>query len=203
MASRSSQEKTLVQLSDYRTLLIEGQAFQRGRLSIAKRNQKIVSRCKLCWSVSDEDREIIDDLKIVYIDHEVGRETRALAFYVALENEIEREQTQKRSAFRQLAVQAGPTTNVAFYRPAPLTMFYVVPNEAVADEGPNQYVFVDRGEHFERVAVSVVARDSIHTAIANDGSLRPVSTCRHQPSTSVTDGNQKPKWWRSRPTRRS
>ncbi len=164
--------KTLVQLSDYRELLIEGHAFQRDAylLQNAVRNDQTL---QAVLERSDDDREVIDDLKITYIDHEVGRETRALAFYVAIDNKIERQQDQGDRHF--VSWQYKPGQRLTLRLPSDtIDDVYVVPNEAVADEGPNRYVFVDRGEHFERIAVSIVARDSIHTAIANDGSLKPV-----------------------------
>lgn len=164
--------KTLIQLSDYRRLLIEGQAFQRDAylLQNATRNNQTL---QAVLERSDDDREVIENLKIAYIDHEVGRETRALAFYVALENQVERQQNQGDRRFVNWQYKPGQRLTLRLPSDT-IDDVYVVPNEAVADEGPNRYIFVDRGEHFDRVAVSVVARDSIHTAIANDGSLKPV-----------------------------
>lgn len=164
--------KTLVQLSDYRQLLIEGQAFQRDAhlLQNAAKND---ANLQAVLERSDDQREIIDELKIVYIDHEVGRQSRALAFYVALENQIEREQSQEDRHFVSWRYKPGQRLTLRLPTNT-IDDVYVVPNEAVADEGPNRYVFVDRGDHFDRVGVSVVARDSIHTAIANDGALKPV-----------------------------
>jgi multidrug efflux pump subunit AcrA (membrane-fusion protein) len=164
--------KTLVQLSDYRQLLIEGQAFQRDAYLLQNATANDAS-LQAVLERSDDNRQIIDDLKIVYIDHEVGRESRALAFYVALDNEIEREQQRNDRHF--VSWRYKPGQRLTLRLPAStINDVYVVPNEAVADEGPNQYVFIDRGDHFDRVAVSVVGRDSIHTAIANDGALKPV-----------------------------
>ncbi len=164
--------KTLVQLSDYRQLLIEGQAFQRDAYLLQNANANNAS-LQAVLEQSDDQREIIDDLKIVYIDHEVGRESRALAFYVALENQVEREQQQNDRHFVSWRYKPGQRLTLRLPVDT-IDDVYVVPNEAVADEGPNRYVFIDRGEYFDRVAVSVVARDSIQTAIANDGSLKPV-----------------------------
>ncbi len=164
--------KTLVQLSDYRELLIEGHAFQRDAHLLQNATDHDQS-LQAVLERSDEDREIIEGLKIVYIDHEVGRDTRALAFYVSLDNKIQRQQDQGDRHF--VSWHYKPGQRLTLRLPADMIDdVYVVPNEAVADEGPNRYVFIDRGEHFERVPVSIAGRDSIHTAIENDGSLKPV-----------------------------
>ena len=164
--------RTLVQLSDYRQLLIEGQAFQRDAYLLqnaVKANRTLQAVLEL----SNENREIIDGLRINYIDHEVGRETRALAFYVVLHNELEREQDEGNRHFVSWKYKPGQRLTLRLPSDT-IDNVYVVPNEAVADEGPNRFVFVDRIDHFQRVPVRIVARDSIHTAIANDGSLKPV-----------------------------
>jgi multidrug efflux pump subunit AcrA (membrane-fusion protein) len=186
--------KTLVQLSDYRQLLIEGQAFQRDAYLL----QNAVAddaRLQAVLERSDEQREIIEDLNIVYIDHEVGRESRALAFYVGLENEIERERVQSDRHFVSWRFKPGQRLTLRLPT-STIDDVYVVPNEAVADEGPNRYVFIDRGDHFDRVAVTVVGRDSINTAIANDGALKPVQriaiTRAHQLQMAVKNSSGGP-----------
>ena len=47
----------------------------------------------------------------------------------------------------------------------------MVPKEAVGEEGLEQYVFVDRGDHLDRVPVRLAARGPINVAIAHDGQL--------------------------------
>ena len=47
----------------------------------------------------------------------------------------------------------------------------VLPPEAVAIEGPNAFVFKQRGDHFERVEVHVLSRDKNRIVIEDDGRL--------------------------------
>jgi membrane fusion protein, heavy metal efflux system len=49
----------------------------------------------------------------------------------------------------------------------------VLPTEAVAQEGVENYVFRANGDHFDRQAVHVEHRDSQSVVIANDGALFP------------------------------
>ena len=48
--------------------------------------------------------------------------------------------------------------------------------EAVAEEGPERFLFVENGDHFDRVPVEVIASDSVNVAIKNDGQVWPGQT---------------------------
>ena len=49
----------------------------------------------------------------------------------------------------------------------------VLPVEAVASEGAEQFVFQENGDHFDRRPVHVLYQDQLWAVIENDGSIFP------------------------------
>jgi len=98
-----------------------------------------------------------------------------LPFYVALENKIER--TDERGEQRYISWAYKPGQRLTIRLPeSQIQNAIVVPKEAIAEEGPERYVFVENGDHFDRIPVHVLAKDSINVAIANDGQVWPGQT---------------------------
>jgi multidrug efflux pump subunit AcrA (membrane-fusion protein) len=161
----------LATLSDYSQILIEGFAYQRD-------GETLRNASDLQWPLqavmesSGADPLIIEGLTIAYIGNEVGRQSRALPFYVVLPNQIER--SERRGPQKYVSWRYKPGQRLRLRVPiATIDNAIVVPKAAVAEEGPQRYVFVENGDHFDRVPVSIVARDSINVAIANDGQVWP------------------------------
>jgi hypothetical protein len=50
---------------------------------------------------------------------------------------------------------------------------FVLPVEALAQEGAEYYVFQENGDHFDRIPVHVKYKDQFSVVISNDGSLFP------------------------------
>ena len=161
----------LGQLSDYSQILIEGHAYQRDGLALQKASQDGAMLQAVIESREGKP-ELIEGLKIVYIGNEVDRVSRALPFYVSLTNEIERSEEIGGQQYVSWRYKPGQRLQVR----VPVAGFdnaIVVPKEAVAEEGPERFVFVENNEHFDRVAVEVLASDSISVAIKNDGQVWP------------------------------
>ncbi len=159
----------LCRLSDYSQVLIEGHAFQRDAKAL-----RIAASLRLpLQAVIDSTGsrpEIIDNLAISYIGNEVELDSRALPFFVPLENRVERSEQRGDSTYVSWRFKPGQRLQIR----VPLQSLddtIVVPREAVAEEGAERYVFLDHGDHFDRRAVRVLARDAISVAIANDGSI--------------------------------
>lgn len=161
----------LGQLSDYSEVLIEGFAYQRDGETIRKAAESKLPLQAVLESTGEQP-EVVGGLQVAYIGSEVNRESRALSFFVSLPNQIERSE------------QVGEKTYVSWkYKPGqrltlrvPVAGFedaIIVPKSAVAEEGPERYVFVENNDHFDRIAVHVLASDSINIAIANDGQVWP------------------------------
>ena len=159
----------LAQLSDYSQLLIEGHAFQRDG-AVLRDAAKSQSSLQAVLDAAGDEPEIIKDLNIVYIGHEIGRQSRTLPFYVELDNQIER--SESRDGQRYVSWRYKPGQRLTLRLPVRiLEDVIVVPKEAVGEEGLEQYVFVDRGDHLDRVPVRLAARGPINVAIAHDGQL--------------------------------
>lgn len=161
----------LGKLSDYSKVLVRGDAFQRDGDAL-QRTANSGDAVQVVIETADGPPRIIDDLQIAYIGNEVDRESRALPFYVSLPNEVEHSE------------QVGDRRYVSWrYKPGqrmrlriPVSSFenaIVVPLQAVAEEGPERFVFVENNEHFDRVSVHILNKNSTHVAIANDGQLWP------------------------------
>ncbi|MDB4694896.1 efflux RND transporter periplasmic adaptor subunit [bacterium] len=161
----------LLQISDYSQILIEGQAFQQDGQALRMAADTSVGVQAVIKSGGSK-AEMIDGLKVVYIGTEVGRQSRVLPFYVALENKIER--TDERGEQRYISWAYKPGQRLTIRLPeSQIQNAIVVPKEAIAEEGPERYVFVENGDHFDRIPVHVLAKDSINVAIANDGQVWP------------------------------
>lgn len=164
----------LAQLSDYSQILIEGFAFQRDARAL-RLAAETGADVQAVTEPYDEGANVIDGLKVVYIGTEVGRTSRALPFYVAIDNKIERQE--QRDGKRYVSWQYKPGQRLTVRLPiSHIENAIVVPKDAVAEEGFKRYVFVENGDHFDRIPVTVVARDSITVAIANDGQIWPGQT---------------------------
>ena len=160
----------LGRLSDYSHVLIEGHAFQRDAQTL-----KVAANLQLPIQAVFESAgtrpEIIDGLRISYISSEVELDTRALPFFVSLENKVERSEQRGDARYVSWRFKPGQRPQLR----VPIQVFdntIVVPKDAVAEEGLERYVFVDHGDHLDRRPVRVVARDAFSVAIANDGSIR-------------------------------
>ncbi|WP_372896745.1 efflux RND transporter periplasmic adaptor subunit [Stieleria sp.] len=161
----------LAQLSDFSQVLIEGQAFQRDGKALRKAADTGADVQAIIES-SGEGPELIDGLKVVYIGTEVDRRSRALPFYVSLTNKVER--TEQSGNKRYISWQYKPGQRLTVRLPvSQVENAIVVPKDAVAEEGAERYLFVENGDHFDRVPVSIIARDSINVAIHNDGQVWP------------------------------
>ena len=166
--------ETLAQLSDYATLLIEGQAYQRDS-DLLRRAADTKADLQAIIDLSGDKIETLSGLKVVYISNEINRDSRSLAFYVGLENEIER--SESRDDKRYISWRYKPGQRLTVRLPvSSIDDAIVVPKESLAEEGPERFLFVENGDHFDRVPVHVLARDSVSVAIKNDGQVWPGQT---------------------------
>ena len=161
----------LGQLSDYSQILIEGQAYQRDGEAL-QMAANTGAALQAVFETKQGPPQVVENLKIVYIGNEVNRQSRALPFYVSLENEIERTEKIGGQQFVSWRFKPGQRLQVR----VPVAGFdnaIVVPKDAIAEEGPERFVFVENNNHFDRVAVQVLASDSMNVAIKNDGQVWP------------------------------
>ncbi|MCM2373022.1 efflux RND transporter periplasmic adaptor subunit [Aporhodopirellula aestuarii] len=164
----------IAQISDYSRLLIEGQAYQRDA-SLLRKAADTGAELQATISGAGNEVETITGLHVVYIGNEVGTQSRSLPFYVELKNEIER--SEQRGDKRYVSWRYKPGQRLTVRLPqSQIKNAIVVPKDSVAEEGFERFLFVENGDHFDRVSVEVLARDSIYVAIKNDGQVWPGQT---------------------------
>ena len=159
-------------VADYSELFIEGRAFQQDaehlvRAANANRNVTAV------LETASGEMQMIPDLVFSHVANQVDAESRSLHFYVRLPNEVVRDEVSADGRhFPTWRFKVGQRMQVR----VPIERWedvIVLPIDAVAQEGPDRFVFVENGDHFDRRPVHVTFSDQLHAIIANDGSIFP------------------------------
>ncbi|MCA9070253.1 MAG: HlyD family efflux transporter periplasmic adaptor subunit, partial [Planctomycetaceae bacterium] len=157
-------------LTDYSELYIEGRAFEQDAeeiLEAANAGHRLTAQAEQNEKGSPTG---LEDLEILHVANQVERDSRALHFYVTLKNEIVREKQTGNRFY--LTWRFKPGQRMQLNVPVEvMNNVIVVPVDAIAHEGPETYIFVENGDHFDRRAVHVKYRDQHRAVIANDGSL--------------------------------
>jgi cobalt-zinc-cadmium efflux system membrane fusion protein len=162
-------------LMDYAELYMQGRAFEQDA-DVLLRAMREDWEINATAENNRERSEAIKGLKIVYVDHEIDPESRALNFYVGLPNDIVRE-SKTADGHQILTWRYRPGQRVQLRVPVEQWPDRIVlPLDAVVTEGAEYYVFRQNGDHFDRVPVQVEYRDQFWTVIANDGSVFPGDT---------------------------
>ncbi|MBL8851512.1 MAG: efflux RND transporter periplasmic adaptor subunit, partial [Planctomycetaceae bacterium] len=155
-------------LSDYSRLYIEGRAFEQDASAMAQVKAKN-------WKVSATLAEggTVADLSLAYVASKIDPESRTLRFYVDLPNQILSDSINAEGQ-RFVSWQYLPGQRLKLQVPVEeWTEQIVLPVDAVVEEGAETYVFLQNGNHFDRVAVHVKYRDQQAIVVANDGSIFP------------------------------
>ena len=162
----------LATLADYCELYIEGRAFEHdtAALSTAIAEESTVSA--LVEGGGGRKTEVTG-LRLLYVEGRVDPDSRAQKFYVALPNEMVRNETMP-DGHRFIGWRYRPGQRVEVLVPVERWPNRVVlPVAAVVQEGVESFVFLQRGTRFERTNVHVEHRDAQWAVVANDGSLFP------------------------------
>ncbi|MDZ7619702.1 MAG: efflux RND transporter periplasmic adaptor subunit [Patescibacteria group bacterium] len=162
----------LATLADYCELYIEGRAFEHDTpaLSAAIAEESAVSA--LVEGGGGQKTEVAG-LKLLYVEGRVDPDSRAQKFYVALPNEMVRNETMS-DGHRFIAWRYRPGQRVEVLLPVERWPNRIVlPVAAVVQDGVESFVFLQRGNRFERTNVHVEHRDAQWAVLANDGSLFP------------------------------
>ena len=159
---------TLAILVDHETLLIEGAAFEQDLTQIVEA-VKAKRPVTAVLEANSSQATQLEGLAIASVSSRVDPESRALRFYVTLPNE-------------RVITSPGDGRFVTWrYKPGqrmqirvPVETWpdrIVLPAQAVAQDGVENYVFRANGTHFDREPVYVEHRDPEWVVIANDGTL--------------------------------
>lgn len=161
----------LCQLADYSRLYIEGQAFEQDLSAISHAFEQ-------GWTVTaifDEEsgEHVIEGIELSHLAAEVDRESRTMSFFAELPNEVLRDVVNSEGQ-RFVSWRFRPGRRLELLVPVEeMPNQFVVPVDAVAQEGADSYVFQMNGSRFDRRPVTVLHRDRRNVVIANDGSLYP------------------------------
>ncbi len=157
-------------LANHGELYIEGKAFEQEAEAINRAAAK-------GWKVSaaresnDEGGGTVENLTILYLDDRVDADSRAFHFYATLPNRLVR-CDQAADGRRFIYWQYKPGQRMTLRIPVEQWSDRIVlPIEAVAQEGPEWYVFQSYGDHFDRRPVHVEYHDQQWAVVANDGAI--------------------------------
>lgn len=163
--------ESLCTLDDFSELYVEGRAFERDA-------NAVTYAVKQNWSATAlfEDPggyTELPGLSFAFLSNVIDRNSRTLSFYVTLPNRIVRDE---RNARGQRYVSWQYRLGQRLQLRVPVEEWqnqFVLPVDAVVNEGAESYVFQQNGNHFDRVPVHVKYKDQTSVVIANDGSLFP------------------------------
>ncbi len=159
-------------LTDHCELYIEGMAFEQDADALNKAAQHGVPISAWIESNSQGMREL-SNLRVLYVQNEVERDSRALKFYVSLPNQLSRNDTSQ-DGHRFIAWRYRPGQRVEVMVPVETwSNRIVLPVDAVVKEGADWFIFQQNGGHFDRKPVHVEYRDQRWAVIESDGSLFP------------------------------
>ncbi len=159
----------LICLADHELLVIEGNAFEQDLPEL----QRLMEENHTLTATFDSNREKprrVTDLKLNYLAPTVNNESRTVAFYVWLPNELLKDED--RDGRRIIDWKYRPGQRVELEVPVEVWKDeLVVPMAAVSIDGPESYIFQVDGDRFVRRPVHVRYRTPQVAVLANDGSV--------------------------------
>lgn len=160
----------LTVLADYQHLYAEGRAFQQDAEAITEAMNEEWP-VQAVFESGDQTQRVFDGLTIAYMAGEVGIASRAIPFYVPLTNEVVQHEQRGENTYTTWRFKPGQRLRLRI-PVARLEDVLVLPVQAIAKEGAENYLFVYKGDHFERRPVHVLMRDQLRVAVADDGTVR-------------------------------
>jgi membrane fusion protein, heavy metal efflux system len=174
--------QTLCHLTNYQMLYIEGRAFEQDGPAILKASQQKFG-VQAIPEGYDAETSILKNLKIDRIANRIETDSRALHFYVELPNQLEEDFSEGEQQFAVWRYKPGQRMQLR----VPVEVFedvFVLPVDAIAQEGVENYVFVENGNNFKRRSVHVLYRDQSSAVIGKGGGIFPqesiVQNAAHQ-----------------------
>jgi multidrug efflux pump subunit AcrA (membrane-fusion protein) len=162
----------LAVLADHCQLYIEGQAFEADAETLYRVADEGI---RLTALIEDggAGKQVIPDLRLLYVGSQIAVDSRVQPFYVELPNELVRNR-ETPDGHRFVSWRFRPGQRVEIRVPVERwNESIVLPVEAVIQDGAESYVFQHNQDHFDRLAVHVLHRDSQWAVIERDGTLSP------------------------------
>lgn len=163
---------SLAILSNLSALYVEALAFEQDAVALADALED-GGDVTAIFDMPNGEKALVDGLTIRFLDTQIDPDTRTLSAYVELPNTIVRD-TKATDGTRFVAWRYRPGQRLQLRVPIELWPNRIVlPVDAVAREGAENFVFMQNGDHFDRVPVYVEYRDQFSAVIASDGSIFP------------------------------
>ncbi|MBX7165950.1 MAG: efflux RND transporter periplasmic adaptor subunit [Pirellulales bacterium] len=148
----------LCELADHCELFIEGKAFEQDAKLLNEATRK-GWEVRAALETGEGQTETIPGLKILLVGNRVDPESRTFTVQAEVNNELVRNE-QMPDGRRVIGWKLKPGQRVQLEVPVETWKERIVlPVEAVVQEGPESYVFVQNGDHFDRRPVHVEYRD--------------------------------------------
>lgn len=153
----------LCRLGDYQQLHIQGRAFERD-LNVVR------NAMRQGWRASAKleqrvDSTTVTDLEILYVDPTIDEKSRSARFFIAMENVQQAPRSMGGRTYADWQFRPGQQIDIRI----PVEKFagrLVVPIDAIARDGPKQYVFQVSGNTFVRQEVTIDYRDEEFAVIS-------------------------------------
>ncbi len=164
--------EVLCVLADHCELYLEGRAYEDDaqQLRHAVRSGYTLSASLL---VGQRRAEVVGGLQLLYLADQIDPASRAFHFYLPLPNEVMLDRSTP-SGQRFIEWRFKPGQRMELRVPVErLENQMVLPSTSVVEDGAENFVYQQNGDHFDQVAVHVLARDQQSVVIAADGALFP------------------------------
>lgn len=167
--------RRLCQLGDYSQLHIKGEAFERS-FDVIRRAAANDWKVTATWEESTSSSQSIQEMSILFIAPEIDPETRTTHFHIAVENEAIRLHEVDGRRYVDWRFRPGLRMDLQ----VPIEQYeetFVVPIEAVAHDGIDNYIFqvIRDGTEFRRIAVTVLYRGPKNIVLADEGLISGIN----------------------------
>lgn len=162
----------LCTLSHHQSLFIEGRGFrqelpllQKAAATSLPIQVELVEDARSDWNTP------IPPVVIHHISNTLDEKNRTVSFYLPLENQY---RTYERDGDTLFLWRFRPGQRVRLrVKVEQLTNVFVLPADAVVQEGPEFFVFRQNGDLFDRKPVHILYQTRAEAVVANDGSIPP------------------------------
>ena len=157
-------------LADHAELYIEGKAFEEDAPALHEAARNGTPITAVVAGGGKEPRSI-HGLKVLYVENEIERDSRALRFYLRLPNKLVRNEKTP-DGRRFIGWRYKPGQRIELLLPVEHWKDRIVlPVEAVVTDGADRFVFQKNGDHFHRQAVHVEYRGQRWAVLGDDTEL--------------------------------